>query len=406
MISSLLMLALLTVTDPAVGPSAAELLDPPSSALYRNLAVFDLQEVSVLESEQLELRLQLGSYANPLDLVNGFSHPIIEVYVGGGDSGSSEILPGSGMVMPDGETWTVALQLTGDYARGWLAGPTGLTEFEPELQIVDDYLYVMTDLPSWPQPTVAAMTGLYSPFHGTGWRPLEAAVNPWAFSSSEQVLPVVDVLALDSESQLAALSGGVLPVTEVNLIENPNTVWFALMAVGIGVAGVGLVLRGMARRPQAAAASDEAAEDEAPDSEEPAEAADGEPVGDEPVVVTAPAAAAAATVVALAAADDVAEAEAPASAEPAEAEAPPSAEPTEDEPDSDEPETPRVGVFADNTASAGQDAERVSQGLDDAEDYALPDFATVDFGEFEEEGPAGEAEEGLRDEVRKGATEE
>src|SRR5690554_6600817 len=71
MISSLLMLALLTVTDPAVGPSAAELLDPPSSALYRNLAVFDLQEVSVLESERLELRLQLGSYANPLDLVNG-----------------------------------------------------------------------------------------------------------------------------------------------------------------------------------------------------------------------------------------------------------------------------------------------------------------------------------------------
>lgn len=264
MIPSLLMLALLTVTDPVNGPAGADTLTAPTSAMYRNLAPFDIQEVAILDEETLELRLSMGSWSNPLGLENGFSHPIIEIYVGGGESGSAELLPGSGMVLPDGETWTVALQLTGDRARGWHASSSGVDEFEPVLQFVDDHLYVLTGLDRIEEPRLAAISGLYSPFHQSGWRPVEATESAWAFSGPAQQFPVVDVLALNQEAQSAALTGGVLPVTEVNLIENPNTVWFALMAAGIAVAGVGLVLRGFgapaAARP-AAEPDDELTED-------------------------------------------------------------------------------------------------------------------------------------------------
>ena len=187
---------------------------------------------------------RLGSYANPLDLPNGFSHPIIEC-TSGGDSGLTSLLPGSGLVLPDGEAWNYAFQLTGDHLRAFQATAAGPVELDAELQLIDEHLYVLTAEPALTEPRVAAITGLYSPFHETGWRPLEPVASPWAFSG-DQRFPVIDVLALSEEAQLAALSGGVLPVTEVSTIENPNTVWFALMATGIGIAAVA-PLRGFSR---------------------------------------------------------------------------------------------------------------------------------------------------------------
>lgn len=358
MIPLFLSLALLTVTDPAPGPTGASVLTAPSSAMYRNLAPFDLREVSVLDTETLELRIELGAWANPLGLDNGFSHPIIEVYIGSAEPGLTELLPGSGMRLPDGESWTVALQLTGDYARGWFVSGQEQVPFEPELQLIDDHLFVMTGLPRIENPRVAAMTGLYSPFHESGWRPLESGPSPWAFSAEDRIFPVVDVLALDQEAQLAALSGGILPVTEVNTIENPNTVWFALMAGGIALAGIGLVLRGLSRTP-AASAPVPAAEAAEPEEEAVAERT-------------------AARLSALVAADRQTV------PEPADEDVTTAviAEP-EAEADDDEVAAPRVGVFRGQAAVPA--AEEPSEAASEP-DLPLPELASVDFGEFELDG--------------------
>lgn len=356
MIPLFLSLALLTVTDPAPGPTGASVLTAPSSAMYRNLAPFDLREVSVLDSDTLELRLELGAWANPLGLDNGFSHPIIEIYLGSAEPGLTGLLPGSGMRLPDGESWTVALQLTGDYARGWFVSGQEQVPFEPELQLIDDHLFVMTGLPRIENPRVAAMTGLYSPFHETGWRPLESDLSPWAFSSAEQVFPVVDVLALDVDAQLTALSGGILPVTEVNTIENPNTVWFALMAGGIALAGIGLVLRGLSGTPAAETGTAARETAEEPHEEDVAERT-------------------AARLSALVASD---RGTAPA-AEPAAEETVAELE-SEDGPDDEEIAAPRVGVFRGHgDVVAAEPADEAGTGPD----LPLPELASVDFGEFE-----------------------
>ena len=375
MISSLLMIALLTVTDPVGGPAGAGTLTAPTSAMYRNLAPFDIREIAVLDEEHLELRLEMGAWSNPLALENGFSHPIIEIYIGGGEHGNSDLLPGSGMLLPDGESWTVAFQLTGDRARGWFVDASGVNEFEPSLQLLDDHLYVITEQPRIETPRLAAVSGLYSPFHQSGWRPLETAESAWAFSSAEQQFPVVDVLALNQEAQAAALSGGVLPVTEVNLIENPNTVWFALMAAGIAVAGAGLIIRGIGSRPAAVPGTDDTVpEDEAAERT-------------------------AARLAAVMAADSEEESRREAAEAPELEE-----EPGEDElsqadgvpvaADFDEEETADVIEVADDvdTGEAVDDDEddigppRIGlfRGQADGEQYetALPDFADVDFGEF------------------------
>ena len=381
MIPSLLMIALLTVTDPVGGPAGAATLTAPTSAMYRNLAPFDIREIAVLDEDTLELQLEMGAWSNPLALKNGFSHPIIEVYVGGGEYGSTELLPGSGMILPDGESWTVALQLTGDHARGWFVDATGINEFEPTLQLLDDQLFIMTGQPRIETPRLAALSGLYSPFHQSGWRPLEVTESAWAFSSEEQQVPVVDVLALNQEAQEAALAGGVLPVTEVNLIENPNTVWFALMAAGIAVAGVGLIMRGIGGRPaevpvmveaeqgDGELTAEEAAAERtaarlaavmAADSEEDARraaaettpGADAEPVEADGLVDSDQQAAVVTEVALEVEADSLETGE------------------TVDE-DDDDIEPPRIGLF---------------RGQSDGEfETALPDFADVDFGEFEDE---------------------
>lgn len=383
MISRLVIAALLTITDPSPAPAASEMLVAPTSAMYRSLAPFALREISLLDSEFFELRIRLGSYANPLGLENGFSHPVIEVYAGGGEFGRAELLPGSGMRLPDGETWSVALHLTGDTALGFVATADGVREFTPELSLDGEYLYVRTDLPTVEDPGIAALTGLYSPFHADGWRPLGSSPGPWAFYAENQALPVVDVLALEEEVQKAALESGILPVTAFSTVTDPDTVWFVLMAAGVALAGAGLILRAFSRSAEplpadpeddvqvedvsAAAAHSKGDAAEADEAEaETGEAAETEEA-EEPAAVRDEATAAAAPVALVAAASlDEDSGESPAGQIFADA----------DEPDADEP-----GAGGPPAPAAGADADGAGE-TDDETDEPLPEFAGVDFGEF------------------------
>jgi hypothetical protein len=249
MIKSLLALALLTVVDPVTGPVGAGDLVPPTAAVYRNLAAFDLQEITVADAPDVQLEVQLGSFSNPYGLPLGFSHPVIDIYLGGGEHGVAELLPGHGMRLPEGELWSAAFRLTGDAARGYQVLPDGsVQEFLPAVELVADRLFVSADIPAIRSPRLAALVGLYDPFQETGWRPLAAQPNAWAFSSSEQVFPVLDVLAIDEAAQVASLLSGILPVTEASTPGEPKTLWLLLMASGIALAGAGLLLRMRAGR--------------------------------------------------------------------------------------------------------------------------------------------------------------
>lgn len=247
MFESLLVLALLTVTDPAGDTAGAGALQPPTAPVFRSLAPFDLREVRVAEGETLALEVELGSLANPFDLELGFSLPILEIYVGGDEGGLEELLPGSGMELPPGERWNVAVQVTGDGARALhAAGGAAPLEAVPAVSIAGGVLRIETPFPTPERPRLFALTGLYDPFHPDGWRPLAQGPAPWAFSSTDQLVPVVDVLAPDGSAQERALLSGVLP-PPATVPRSPDRVWFVLMGAGLVLALAGLLLRLRAR---------------------------------------------------------------------------------------------------------------------------------------------------------------
>src|SRR5690606_11212790 len=89
---------------------------------------------------------------------------------------------------------------------------------------------------------VYALAGVHDPFNPTGWRPLATTPSPWAFSGGEQVVPVIDLIAPDQETQDAALKSGILPLPAV-AAGDAGLLWLLLMALGLVVATTGLVLR-------------------------------------------------------------------------------------------------------------------------------------------------------------------
>src|SRR5690606_6387004 len=109
-------------------------------------------------------------------------------------------------------------------------------------------------------------------------RALTTSPSPWSFSSATQTSPVLDVLAVDQQTQARALTDGVLPAPAVR--RDSGLPWLLLARFGVLVAGFGLWLRRRVPAPAVVAAgvedvvpADAEAEDAALDEAE-AEAAD------------------------------------------------------------------------------------------------------------------------------------
>lgn len=241
----LLLAALLTLADPVGDTAGNGTLRPPTSEIYAGTASFDLLGVRLLERPNLTLEIAMGALDNPAGLVNGFSHPIIEVYLDSAEGGENELLPGSGMRLADGFGWETALRLTGDTTELHHLSAAGDRVRMPVQVIVEDgNLLVSTALPSpeVDEVVVYAIVGVYDPFSTDGWRAVEPSASPWAFSSSEQLLPVVDVLAPHDEGQIEALQSGVLPIVR-SPGDRGGVPWLLMMAFGVLVAVVGIGLR-------------------------------------------------------------------------------------------------------------------------------------------------------------------
>jgi|GEM_PF-2771576 len=230
-------------------------LIPPTSPRFADPAWYDLVDVVLLDGDSVSVRITMGAVDARAGFALGISQPIIEVYIDDGGAGAEALLPGSGLAMPLGTGWRWALRVTGDGAWGWQADAAGdVTHSEPfalDARLEGNELTLFTP---FPRPIegrleVYAVSGVYDPFSRDGWRPLTREPSPWAFSSTEQSLPVVDVFPGDADARAAALARGELPRrAPPGVIDRRAQVWLVLMAAGVVLALVGVWVRAVASR--------------------------------------------------------------------------------------------------------------------------------------------------------------
>jgi len=238
--------SLLLVQDPLGDTFGDGSLTPPTAALYQTLGSYDITGLELLSDPDLTVNMAFDSLTNPLGLENGFSFPIIELYISDDTPGSSVLLPGSGMQLPEGTSWHYALKLSGDKAQLFIAeGETVLESDAPVLSKIGNTLSIKTGLPSPESSRLYSLVGSYSPFSETGWQDLSASPSPWAFSSSEQNYPVIDILSKSEAAQVRALQTGVLPsVKQAALPVLPKfNAWVWVIAAGLLTALAGIIGR-------------------------------------------------------------------------------------------------------------------------------------------------------------------
>lgn len=239
----LAILALLTLQDPANDALGDGSLSPPTAAIHGSIDPYDIREFAVLAEDTLAFSVTMGSLSNPLDLPYGFSFPIIEVYFGDGESGASQLLPGSGMQLDDAG-WRYAFRLTGDGLRLFAADLQGeVTDITStttlEFSTLGNTITVRTPLLRPEILTIYAITGMYSPFSNTGWQPLSREPAPWAFSGDADY-PVLDVLSSTSEGQQSALATGILSTIRSEPVREPWNPWLTVMLGGVAIAFLGV----------------------------------------------------------------------------------------------------------------------------------------------------------------------
>lgn len=255
---SLALAVLLHFQDPigdAVGNGS---LQPPTAAIYRDLAALDINAFTLYDTATLSFALSFVQLDNPYGLPNGFSLPIIELYFEDtkASAGSTTLLPGSMMSLPAGRSWHYAVKLTGDAAllyQGFNDEPPielGSTH-SILLELDTTTLMVTTSLPRPESLRIYGMVGNYTAFNETGWQSISSSPSPWAYSSETQTRPVVDVLTSSFEAQQQAIDTGILPPMQVT---QSSSTWQILMVAGLLIAVLGVFARHFWRRPAPAIA--------------------------------------------------------------------------------------------------------------------------------------------------------
>jgi len=246
-ILELLTLAALLRIDASGDVYGAGDLSPPTATIYSSLASFDLIEVELLEAETLSLRVRLAGIPDPGMLPNGLTLPVIDVYLDLADGGAETLLPGPRMAMPLGTGWEVAVRVHGDDAYAILSEDDDPRPYPVRVTRRGDTLFLDTSLAAPEQVRdVHALTGVYDPFSGDGWRPLTLQPSPWAFSSAAPAAPVIDLLAPDDESQRLAIARATLPSWPTS---NASSLWLVAMYAGLAIAVIGLWLRFTTSKP-------------------------------------------------------------------------------------------------------------------------------------------------------------
>lgn len=244
MLEALLLSALLSVRDPAGDALGADLSAPTATA-FRARDVFDVRGLEVLEGDTLTLTLALGRVSS------SFPQVIVEIYISDAEvTGSSELLPGSGMQLPAGTSWRYAVQIIGTQARLFAGAPSGITDLTEAggaaLTVSGDTLTFSADVARPRRFSVYGVSGSYDPFSLDGWRTLRDRPSPWGFSGTAPSA-ALDVVAEAPVVQAQALAQGVLPEIRASFAQ-PG--WLAVAGAGVLVALAGMAARfTLGRRP-------------------------------------------------------------------------------------------------------------------------------------------------------------
>ena len=251
--------AALRLLDPTGDAAGDGTLMPPTSPVYANAAVFDLQEVTLTpgaaEGEPAVLGVAMGAIERTDLMPAGFNRVVVDVYIDVVEGGAEATLAGPDLLMPPGRGWDYVVRLTPRGASG-AAAPLDAdvaVQWQPLPLAIDADVFVVT-LP-WPvteDAQVYAVSGLYDAFSSDSWRALTPSPSPWSFSSATQTSPVLDVLAVDQQAQARALTDGVLPAPAVR--RDSGLPWLLLALFGVLIAGFGLWLRRRVPAPAVVAA--------------------------------------------------------------------------------------------------------------------------------------------------------
>lgn len=240
--------ALLRLIDPVGDAFGNGDVQPPSAEVFRTPGIFDITEIMVPNAETLGFEITMGLLNNPWNLPNGFSMPIIEVYLGVREStlGRQTLLPGSGMSLSEEGRWLYAFRITGEQFNVYEAfdaqgSPRDVTEeIDAQLQVRNNTIVVTTRLEIPERFSLYAMSGSYDPFSETGWRAVRPERSAWHFYSSSQSIPVLDVVADSVALQRQAIDNQVLPEIRAAFRQEE---WFYIVIAGIIISLLGLLSR-------------------------------------------------------------------------------------------------------------------------------------------------------------------
>src|SRR5690606_21201395 len=112
----------LSLVDPTGDAAGDGTLEPPTSPVYANAALFDLQELSVTEGtsegDPAKLRVAMGAVEVDESQPAGFNRAVVDVYLDFVDGGADATLAGPGMLMPAGRGWDFAVRVSPSGAFG------------------------------------------------------------------------------------------------------------------------------------------------------------------------------------------------------------------------------------------------------------------------------------------------
>jgi hypothetical protein len=226
---------------------SAVALEPPTTPAWGNAEAFTVQSLEAQQSEGfLEAwRVTLGASPDQGEVVpNGL---VLEIYWVSRAAGRTTTLPGAALSLLGGRQWQVAVRLSA--AGAWLYRVDENGAFLAPIQVFPTFEGGSILIPvgaAVPRDGVsAAMTGVYDPFSGDGWRRFTRNPSPWAFSADPAWSPVVDMYPRNEAVLQRAREDGVWQVESTPFAAFPSGrlmayLWLVLGAV---VSGWGLWVR-------------------------------------------------------------------------------------------------------------------------------------------------------------------